>query len=141
MTFTLNYRSFAYYNETAGDWFVESGLFHILIGASSRDIRLAAPLQVNGTKRLPFHAWDATTFQDVDLFAKKPEIQSNILETLARFNVEQAGKTDFEEELKQLKCYFGWTPLHSIISFDNGLFSYDDIQQVIQNLNEAEKEE
>ncbi len=41
----------------------------------------------------------------------------------------------------QLKCYFGWTPLHSIISFDNGLFSYDDIQQVIQNLNEAEKEE
>lgn len=141
VTFTLNYRSFAYYNETAKDWFVESGLYHILIGASSRDIRLAAPLQVNGTKRLPFKAWDPTTFQDVDLFAKRPEIQSEILEKLARFNLENSGKTDYEDELQQLKCYFGWTPLHSIISFDNGLFTYDGIQQIIQKLNEAEKEE
>lgn len=140
VTFTLDYRSFAYYNETVKDWFVESGLYHILIGASSRDIRLAAPLQVNGTKRLPFHAWDVTTCEDVDLFSKKPEIQNELLKKLARFNAEQAGRTDFEQELKQLKFNFGWTPLHSILSFDNGILSYDEIQRMIEKLNEAEKE-
>lgn len=70
ISFSLNYRSFAYFNETARDWFVESGLYHILIGASSRDIRLDAPIQVSGTKRLPFHAGDITTCEDVELFSK-----------------------------------------------------------------------
>lgn len=40
VTLTLNSRSFAYYNVAIHNWHVESGKFDILIGASSRDIRL-----------------------------------------------------------------------------------------------------
>ncbi|MDE5911302.1 MAG: glycoside hydrolase family 3 C-terminal domain-containing protein, partial [Clostridia bacterium] len=40
VTFSLDKRSFAFYNVNAGDWQVESGEFKIMIGASSRDIRL-----------------------------------------------------------------------------------------------------
>ncbi len=49
VTFSLDKRSFAFYNVNAGDWQVESGEFKIIIGASSRDIRLEDSVTVNST--------------------------------------------------------------------------------------------
>ncbi len=49
VTFSLDKRSFAFYNVNAGDWQVESGEFKIMIGASSRDIRLEDSVTVNST--------------------------------------------------------------------------------------------
>lgn len=46
ISFTLSKRAFAYYNINISDWHVESGEFEILIGASSRDIRLQAKVEV-----------------------------------------------------------------------------------------------
>ena len=46
---TLDKRAFAYYNVELGDWHVESGEFKILVGASSRDIRLEASVNVEST--------------------------------------------------------------------------------------------
>ena len=43
---TLNKRAFAYYNVNIKDWQVESGDFEILVGASSRDIKLSARVNV-----------------------------------------------------------------------------------------------
>ena len=42
-------RAFAYYNVNLGDWHVESGDFKILVGASSRDIKLEANVYVEST--------------------------------------------------------------------------------------------
>ena len=42
----LNYRSFAFYSTAIGDWHVENGDFNILIGASSRDIRLQKRIRI-----------------------------------------------------------------------------------------------
>ncbi|MDE5548679.1 MAG: fibronectin type III-like domain-contianing protein, partial [Clostridia bacterium] len=49
VTFTLDKRSFAFYNTEAHDWQVESGEFKIMIGASSRDIRLTESVEVKST--------------------------------------------------------------------------------------------
>ncbi len=38
----LDKRSFAYYNTCLHDWYVETDVYHILVGSSSRDIRLEA---------------------------------------------------------------------------------------------------
>ncbi|MBQ3137800.1 MAG: glycoside hydrolase family 3 C-terminal domain-containing protein [Clostridia bacterium] len=46
VSFTLSKRAFAYYNINISDWHVESGKFEILIGASSRDIRLSAVAEI-----------------------------------------------------------------------------------------------
>ncbi len=46
VSFTLSKRAFAYYNINISDWHVESGEFEILIGASSRDIRLKKKVEV-----------------------------------------------------------------------------------------------
>ena len=46
---TLDKRAFAYYNVNIGDWHVESGEFKLLVGASSRDIKLEAVVFVEST--------------------------------------------------------------------------------------------
>lgn len=45
----LDKRAFAYYNTNISDWHVESGDFDIMVGASSRDIKLEAKVNVTST--------------------------------------------------------------------------------------------
>ena len=47
----LSKRAFAYYNININDWHVESGEFDILVGASSRDIKLVATVYVESTAK------------------------------------------------------------------------------------------
>ena len=52
---TLCRRDFAYFDPQAGDWLITSGTFDILIGASSRDIRLqqSIAVQAAASRRAP----------------------------------------------------------------------------------------
>ncbi|HMN00778.1 MAG TPA: fibronectin type III-like domain-contianing protein, partial [Anaerolineales bacterium] len=47
----LNRRAFAFYDVTQRDWIVEAGDFEILVGASSRDIRLTAALRLDSEQK------------------------------------------------------------------------------------------
>ena len=46
VTLSLDARSFAYYSVPLKKWHVENGAFEIMIGASSRDIRLSATVKI-----------------------------------------------------------------------------------------------
>jgi beta-glucosidase len=48
VTLTLDWRAFAFYDAGSKEWVVEEGDFEILVGASSRDIRLRASLHLAG---------------------------------------------------------------------------------------------
>lgn len=50
---TLSKRAFAFWNININDWFVETGEFEILVGASSRDIKLSKTLTVTSTVIAP----------------------------------------------------------------------------------------
>ncbi len=52
----LSKRAFSYYNPGLGDWCVESGVFDILIGASSQDIRLQVTVEVESSQPEIEHA-------------------------------------------------------------------------------------
>ena len=43
----LDFRSFAYYNTALEKWHAENGVYKILVGASSRDIKLSADVNLN----------------------------------------------------------------------------------------------
>ncbi|MDZ7843553.1 MAG: glycoside hydrolase family 3 C-terminal domain-containing protein [Anaerolineales bacterium] len=49
VSFTLDERAFAFYHTGSEDWQVESGLYRILLGSSSRDIRLQGEVQVESS--------------------------------------------------------------------------------------------
>lgn len=65
----LDKRAFAFYNVDAHDWQVETGEFKILIGASSRDIRLEASLNVESTVAysIPDYSKMAPSYYSVDI--------------------------------------------------------------------------
>ena len=65
----LSKRAFAYYNVNLQDWHVESGEFKILVGASSRDIKLEASVQVESTveAEIPDYRQTAPSYYGADI--------------------------------------------------------------------------
>lgn len=61
----LDSRSFAYYNMDIHDWFTGSGDYEILVGASSRDIRLSAILHIESSQKLPLKIHMNTTIGEL----------------------------------------------------------------------------
>ena len=75
-TFTLDKRSFAWYNEEISDWYAKSGEYEILIGASSRDIRLGERIGVESTAKIPFVITQNTTVQQLlDDARTRPQVE------------------------------------------------------------------
>ena len=63
--FTLNQRSFAYWNTDTKEWYAPSGTYEILIGASSRDILLTAQVDVTSSGKKAFTITPQTTVGDM----------------------------------------------------------------------------
>ncbi len=71
----LDKRAFAYYNVNLKDWHVESGDFKILVGASSRDIKLEATVNVESTveAEIPDYSKTAPCYYTADIMNVKDE--------------------------------------------------------------------
>lgn len=141
VTFTLNARAFSYYETRIHDWYAESGDYEILLASSSRDIRLQYTVSITGSKKIPFVADYVTTCEDVELFAKDG---SALDEMLRRSGFAEATDHDGDDSMgsgtaDMMKAMFTGTPLHSILSFSSEELTYEDIQDTIRKLNEAEK--
>ena len=141
VTFTLNARAFSYYETRIHDWYAESGDYEILLASSSRDIRLQDTVSITGSKKIPFVADYVTTCEDVELFAKDG---SALDEMLRRSGFAEATDHDGDDSMgsgtaDMMKAMFTGTPLHSILSFSSEELTYEDIQDTIRKLNEAEK--
>ena len=61
VSFTLDKRSFAWYNVDLPGWYCASGGYDISVASSSRDIRLTAAVSVTSTVLPPFHVDMNTT--------------------------------------------------------------------------------
>lgn len=68
---TLSKRAFAFYNVDLQDWQVETGLFDIMVGASSRDIRLTKTVNIISTctAEIPDYRKTAPAYYSADLAA------------------------------------------------------------------------
>ncbi len=65
VNFVLDYRSFAWYHTGIKDWYAASGDYRILIGASSRDLRLSEKVHLTTQKLLPLKVHMNTTLGDL----------------------------------------------------------------------------
>ena len=131
----LDFRSFAYFNETLKDWFVESGTYGILIGASSRDIKCSAEIKIMASKKIPFHACETTTCKDVELFADNTKPLDEMLLKSMPDEKKTGNAADYEKALGTMKTIFEETPVHSILSFSSSALKYEYIQETLKKLN------
>lgn len=65
VTFTLDKRSFAWYNTQIHDWYAATGDYDIMIGSSSRDIQLIDTVHLTSTTKIPFVIDMNTTIGDL----------------------------------------------------------------------------
>ena len=83
MQFTLDKRSFAYYEPELHDFYAESGTYQICVGASSRDLRLTGQLEWQAAQPLPVHFTAASPLKQVMTHPVGAAIIGPILQRMA----------------------------------------------------------
>ncbi|MBQ7615754.1 MAG: glycoside hydrolase family 3 C-terminal domain-containing protein [Butyrivibrio sp.] len=132
VTFTLDKRSFAYYNETIHDFHVESGDFSIMVGASSDDIRHTAAIHVESSVEIPLDVDLFTPVADVLDTKKGFEILSPLLQSALEGQGEGADDAMGEGASKMMKNMILEMPVGSLSNF--GLMTADKVNELIEAL-------
>lgn len=140
ITFTLNKRAFAYYDTDLQDWYVETGKFQILIGKNSNDIVLSETVHVETTLDLPLHVHRNITVGDLLGNAKLAPLAKELLikaQTGSPFAEAEENEEDSSEMLAAMMKYM---PLRALSNFSDGNFTEENLQEMIQQLNNVQKE-
>lgn len=137
ITFQLDKRAFAYYEEKIQDWYAESGAYRIEIGASSRDIHLQAEVQVNATVELPIHYTKQSTMGDLTKTQRGQELMNQLLSgmsgMLGGVTAEETQESLGEGSEKMMQAMMLEMPLGSLCSF--GIMSEDELDKLVEKLN------
>ena len=132
VTMELNKRSFAWYNTELHDWFAASGDYEILVGASSRDIRLTETLHLNSSQRLPMHVHMNTTLGDL---LRNPETAEAAKKLIQKYLSGEAGSEAASEAVSEemTMAMTDSMPLRVLMGFAG--VSRKELDSVIEKLN------
>ena len=132
VTMELNKRSFAWYNTELHDWFAASGDYEILVGASSRDIRLTVTLYLNSSQRLPMHVHMNTTLGDL---LRNPETAEAAKKLIQKYLSGEAGSEAASEAVSEemTMAMTDSMPLRALMGFAG--VSRKELDSVIEKLN------
>lgn len=128
VAFELDKRSFAYYNVNIGDWHVESGIFDIAIGSSSRDIRLTASIKVESTVPLALRYHRNSTVGDL---LDNPRTADKVKKFSSVFGLGDAMGDNPEMFMAMMK----YMPLRALIGFGQGKYTEEDLAKDLQEFN------
>ena len=139
VSFTLDKRSFAYWNQQIHDWHVETGDFTIEIGSSSRDLPLKATVKVESTVELPRHYTADSIYLDLMADPKAREIITAFMKkTMEIFGHEEEGGTDAAKEAisaDMAMAMMKYMPLRGMLSFGGGPESAKEMENLLEQLN------
>ncbi|MBR0406906.1 MAG: glycoside hydrolase family 3 C-terminal domain-containing protein [Clostridia bacterium] len=140
VTFTLDKRSFAYWNETIHDWHVETGAFTIEVGASSRDLPLKECVQVESTVAVPVQYTLDSIFMDLMADPKARAVMEPFMKKRkAAFAPDQddsatdAAKEAISDDMGL--AMMNYMPLRGLLSF-GGADSAPALDALLKALNE-----
>jgi beta-glucosidase len=132
VTFTLSVRDFSYYSTLHDHWLTESGEFGILIGASSRDIRLQDTVTLSNTEQLNYRFTEYSYFYD---FWHNPQLKPLLIELMPEWIQEQAG-ADQDPAGAQIDDFLEQQPLIKFPYFTAGEVDHADIRAFIEQCNQ-----
>ena len=141
VSFTLDKRAFAYWNRQIHDWHVETGVFTIEAGDSSRGLPLKAEVTVESTVELPRHYTPDSIFMDIMADPKAAPVMREFMEkTMAIFGHEEseedtkeAAKEAISEEMTL--AMMRYMPLRGAMSFGGGADSSERMEELLKKLN------
>lgn len=139
VTFTLDKRAFAYWNEEIHDWHVESGEFTIEVGQSSRNMECSASVYVMSTIKLPKHYTMDTIFMDLMADPEAMEVMQPMMGAIQRAltpgseDVSAAAAEAITEEMNL--AMMKYMPLRGALSFGGGSVTREQIEDLLVQLN------
>ncbi len=139
VTFTLDKRSFAYWNEAIHDWHVESGWYSVEIGHSSRDIALCANVNIESTAKLPRNYTADTILMDLMADPEAMQVLAPYLSQIQRAltpgseDVSAAAAEAITAEMNN--AMMNYMPLRGALSFGGGMFTEEMLDAVLNQLN------
>lgn len=133
VTLELDPRAFAYYEVSLPGWYVENGAYTLLAGASSRDIRLEATVEVHGAAALPRRfTLDSTLGDLMDSPHARPAAEK-LLQGMQAFA--QATDEGSAISADMMAALMRDLPLHSIVSFAGEALDRHALEALVRDLN------
>ncbi|OJF76082.1 MAG: hypothetical protein BKP49_09575 [Treponema sp. CETP13] len=138
VTLYLSRRDLCWYNTNINDWYTASGKYRILIGSSSRDIRLSATFKFQTDIQLPFKFDRNSVVGDI---MKHPAAAKVFLPYLNKMITLQSSNTNLESNTgkeaittEMQTAMLQNNPLREYISFMG--MSNEELDALIEELNE-----
>lgn len=139
VSFTLNKRAFAYWNEEIHDWHVKTGEFTIDVGQSSRSLDVSATVKVNSTVKIKKHYTMDTIFMDLMADPDAVKVMTPLLEGIQKTLVpESDGGSDAAQEAISAEmgmAMMQYMPLRGALSFGGGMISQEIMDNLLNQLN------
>ncbi len=135
VTFTLDKRSFAYWNTQIHDWYVESGDFEIEIARSSRDVALSENVYVEGTTEVPVHFTEDSIIMDIMACPKAAKVfNASMNQATNLFGGEEQSEAASEAVSDEMgMAMMRYMPLRSLISF--GTVDHEMLGKLLEAMN------
>lgn len=132
VSFTLEKRSFAFYDTELADWRVETGEFTIHIGKSSRDIQLSGTVTVESTARIKKVFTINSTMGDIMADPKGAQVMGQMMQAMMPGGGPDAGDL-FDDE--GMKAMMNSMPLRGVMMFAGDTVQPEMLQTLLDNLN------
>lgn len=135
---SLNKRSFAWYSTDIHDWYVGTGEYQIMVGSSSKDIRLVKNVRIVSTVNLPIEINRNTTIHELLNNSKTNSIMMSVIDKLVTYmnGVQKEGDTVKAEQLIKMLESSPLRLLHSLMGM-----SFEDIDKLIIQFQNTFKED
>lgn len=130
--FTLTKRDFSYYSKVYDRWIAESGAFDILIGASSRDIRLQAGLNLSSTENLQYKMTEFSFFSE---YWSNPQLKPLLIAFMPKWIKAMTPKGKPIEEAK-IEDFLQQQPLIKFPYFTGGEVDEQKIKAFVKQINQ-----
>ncbi len=136
ISFTLDKRAFAYWNEQIHDWHVETGEFRIEIGNSSRDIRLTDTVNVQSSVVIPVKYTQDSAIGDVLENPAAAKKFKELLKDAAPFGGGLSSSDSASEAIndEMMRAMMYESPLRSSVTF-LGSATPEQLENLLNALN------
>ncbi len=136
VTFTLDKRAFAYWNEELHDWHVETGEFSIEIGQSSRAIDVSAAVTVEGSVKLKKHYDKDSIFMDILSDPAAAAIIKPLMDGMSQmFGPGDGDDPSVTDDMGAAMVKY--MPLRNVVNFSAGAVGEEVLDVLLQALNNS----
>jgi beta-glucosidase len=132
VSLTLNNRDFSYYSKVYDRWLAESGEFDILIGSSSRDIRLKGSLNLSNSEKLNYKMTEFSFFSEL---WGNPQLKPLLIAFMPKWIKAMTPEGKPVEEAK-IEDFLQQQPLIKFPYFTGGEVDEQAIKSFVEQINQ-----